>query len=90
VLDMTRHLIGEQPLRIPLPAPVHCRNRKAAREQIGDGLEVFLDRLAAAGKHTDGSSRLAARRPACEAQGDAIGGGDRAGYGAVRARIASD
>ena len=44
-LDIAELLVADQPLAAALPAPVEGRDRKAARLEVGDGLEILLDEL---------------------------------------------
>ena len=58
-LDVAELLVADQPLAAALPAPVEGRDRKAARLEVGDGLEILLDEL---GPALDEAHRPALRR----------------------------
>ena len=53
VFDMALARIRQLPGGMPLPPPVHGRDRKAALAQFADRLEIFLDELAAAAEDAD-------------------------------------
>jgi len=70
-----------------LPAPVDHGDRKAAIAQIAHRLEIFFDRLAAAGEDADRALAPGRRRPARVTQFGAVGGLDGAGDDVFRNRI---
>src|SRR5689334_6981160 len=56
-----------------LPAPVDHRHGKPAIAQVGYGLEIFFDLLAASGENADSTLAARRRRPAREAQFGSVG-----------------
>ena len=82
--------IAQRAFRHPLPAPVERGDREAARAQVAHGLEIFLDELGAALEQADRALAPRRRRPAREAQFDAVAGLEGSRDGAVGHRIGGD
>jgi hypothetical protein len=64
--------IAQRPLRTALPAPIHGRDREAARAEVAHGLEIFLDEFGAALEQADGALAAGRRRKTREAKTDAV------------------
>ena len=89
-LDIAFFRIAERALRQPLPAPVHGRDREAARPQFARGLVIFLDELRAALEDADRALAARRRRPAREPQIDPVWRLQRAGDHVLGHRIGGD
>ena len=82
--------IAQHALGAALAAPVERRDGEAADAELRDHLEIFLDRLGAAGKDADRAAARRERRPAGKAHAHIIRGLQIAGDGALGHRIGGD
>ncbi len=85
--DIALARIAQASRGVALAAPVDHRHRKTAVAQVAHGLEIFLDRFAAPGKHADGAFAIGRRRPAREPQFGAVRGFDGTADDVFRNRI---
>src|SRR5262249_60431569 len=72
--DVALARVAQCALRAALPAPVESRDREAARPQVADGLEIFLDELGAPLKQADRTFASRRRSPAAVTELESVGG----------------